>query len=128
MIASDETTLTKNFVEVNSLQSWDWKWSGTRVVAAVMILKAVNNWMKKWVTDNYFEKRLNLNPPYSLLLQEIYVTITSDWCLCDIYVWQKFQRKNILKWVIIWIKFKILWLALKAHSQVWNNFWQLKAP
>ena len=44
MNASDETTLKKNLVEVNLPQSWPWKQNGANVVAAVIILKVVNNW------------------------------------------------------------------------------------
>ena len=35
----------------------------------------------------------------------------NDWCLNGVYVWQKFWRKNISNWMIIWIKFKVLWLS-----------------
>ena len=38
----------------------------------------------------------------------------SDWYLHGVYVWQKFQRKNLSNWVIIWMKFKVLWLLLRA--------------
>ena len=44
MSASDEATLKKNWGELNPSQSWLWKQNGTTVVAAVTILKVVDNW------------------------------------------------------------------------------------
>ena len=76
--------------------------------------------MKKPVTGKYFEKKkLDLNPN-QLLLQEMYVAITIlEWLamyIHGIYVWQKFRRKNISNLVIIWIKFKVLWLLYVLFS------------
>ena len=61
MSASDETTFKKNFVEVNPPQSWPWKQNGNTVVAAVMILKVVNNW-RSMLQINILKKTLDFEP------------------------------------------------------------------
>ena len=103
-------------VEGNPPQRWPWKQNVTTVVAAVMIIKVVNNWRstiqvnRLWtlITSRYRESMLPL--------QQL-----SDWCLRDIYVWQKFWRKNISDWVIVWTNLRsfgyfqcstALWLPL----------------
>ena len=74
----------KFWVEVNPPQSWPWKQYGTAVVAAVMILKVLDNW-RSVLQINIFLKSLN---PNLLPLQEMYVTITilewlvSSWHIC----------------------------------------------
>ena len=40
----------------------------------------------------------------------------SECSLHNIYVWQKFLRKIISYWVIIWIKLKVLWLLWAFYS------------
>ena len=50
----------------------------------------------------------------------------SDLCLHGVYVWQKFWRKNILNWVIIWIKFKVLWLLELLYSALVSSGPQLQ--
>ena len=61
MSASDETTFKKKFVEVNPPQSWPWKQNGNTVVAAVMILKVVNNW-RSMLQINILKKTLDFEP------------------------------------------------------------------
>ena len=85
MSASDEATLKKILVEVNSSHSWPWKHNGTTVLAAVMILEVVNNW-RSMLQVNILKKSETLNPNH-FPLQEKYVTITilNDLCLHDEY-------------------------------------------
>ena len=78
--------------------------------------------LKKRVTDKYFEKKATLwtlitfrYRKYMLPLQHL-----SDWCLHGVYVWQKFRRKNISSWVIIWIKLKVLCFGyFKSSTALW---------
>ena len=58
----------------------------------------------------------------------MYVTLQnlSDWCLYCIYVWQKFWRKKITNWLIIWIKFKVFWLLLVLCSALTSSGPQLQ--
>ena len=71
--------------------------------------------LKKRVTDKYLIRLWTLITfcyrKCMLLLQYL-----SDWCLHTVQVWQKFWRKNIANWVIIWIKFKVLWLLWVLYS------------
>ena len=96
-------------VEVNLPHSWPWKQNGITVVAAVMILKVVNNWRIMLQINILKKVRLwtLITVCYTGMLPLQYL---SDWCVRGIYIWQKFGVKNISNWVIIWIKFKVLWL------------------
>ena len=122
MSASDEVNIKKKLVEVNLPQSWPWKQNGTTVVAAATILKVENNW-RSMLQINILKKSLVLNPNHfpgrkcMLLLQYL-----SDWCPHGIYAWQKFQRKNISNWVIIWVKLNCPMAAVSA-LQCFCFFW-----
>ena len=111
MSAFAEATLKNVLVEVNPPQSCPWKQNGTIVVAAVMILEIVNNWRsvlqitRLWTLITFCYRKC------MLLLQYL-----RDRCLHTVHVWQKFWRKNIANWMIIWIKFKVLWLLWVLYS------------
>ena len=72
-----------------------------------------NSWsceqLVKRVTDKYFEKKVRLITFHyrKCMLPLQYL---SDWYLHGIYAWQKLRKKNVANWVIIWIRFKVLWL------------------
>ena len=79
------------------------------VVAAVIILDIVNNWRS--VLQIHFEKKkLDFEPESPSVTGKVCYHYNSDWCLHGVYISHKFLRKNIRDWVIIWIKFKVLWL------------------
>ena len=111
MNALDEAFSKKILVEVNLPQSWPWKQNSNTVVAAVMVLEVVNN--QKSVLQIYILKKM-------WLLQYL-----SD-CVYMAYVWQKFWRKNISTWVIIWIKFTVLWLLWMLYSALASSGPQLQ--
>ena len=96
-------------MKVNLPQIWPWKQNGTTTVAAVMILKVVNNWRivlnRLWTLITFHYRKCMLPLQY-----------LSECCLHNIYVWQKFFRKIISYWVIIWIKLKVLWLLWAFYS------------
>ena len=110
-------------VEVNPPQSW---------LKKKMALQFWLRWWfsKLWTTEErvrYFEKKttqITFHYKKSMFLLEQ----LSDWCLYGIYVWQKFWRKNISYWVIIWIKSKVTWCPKqgiykkqKLHSNPTND-------
>ena len=68
--------------------------------------------LKKHVLDEYFEKNVRLWTLITFHYRKCVLLLQclSDWYLHGVYVWQKFWRKKILNWVIIWIKFKVLCL------------------
>ena len=123
MNASDKATLKKNF--------------GGRKPSSKLILKTKWYWsfgccddsriweqLKKCVTDKYFEKywlwtlitfcsRKRMLPLEHLI----------EWSLQGVYVWQKFLKKNISNWVIIWIKFEVLWLFKCSAVLCFGFFW-----
>ena len=68
--------------------------------------------------DKYFEKNLRLETLINFHYRKCMLSLQylSDSCLHRVYVWRKFSRKNISNWVIIWIKFKILWLLSVLYS------------
>ena len=69
--------------------------------------------LKNYVTDKYFEKKVRFWTLITFRYMKCMLPLQylNDWCLLPgVYVWQKFWRKNISNWVIIWIKFKFLWL------------------
>ena len=80
--ALDEATFKKN-LDVNPPQRWSWKQNDATVVAAVMILEVVNNWISV-LQINIFKKRLWSH----ITFLEIYVIITilellvSTWHIC----------------------------------------------
>ena len=100
MNACDEATLKKNLVEVNLPQSWPWKQNGTNVVAAVMILKVVNNWrivlkiniLKRKLCFEFYLPSVkgNVCYHYNTWVTGIYVA----------YMFDKKTGENISKWVI----------------------------
>ena len=68
--------------------------------------------LKKHVTDKYFERKVRLWTLNTFRYRKPMLALQhlSNWRLYGISVWHKFRRKNITNWVIIWIKFKVLWL------------------
>ena len=72
--------------------------------------------LKKCVTDKYLERKLWTLITFCYRKCMLPLQYLSDWCLHGIYIWKKFQRKNISNWVIIWIKFKVLQLLWGLYS------------
>ena len=110
----------KFLVEGNLPQSWPWKQNSTTIMAAVIILKVVNNW-RSTLQINIWEEKCTLNLNHLLLKKKLPLQQQSDWCLHSVYSLQKFQRKNISDWVIIWTNLRsfgyfkcttALWLPL----------------
>ena len=107
-------------VKVNPRQSWPWKQNGTTVVAAVMILKVLDNW-RSMLQINIFLKSLN---PNLLPLQEMYVTITilewlvSTWhiCLTEILEEKHLKVRDYLKEIqsplVTLSVLQVLWVLL----------------
>ena len=107
-------------VKVNPPQNWPWKQNGTTVVAAVMILKVLDNW-RSMLQINIFLKSLN---PNLLPLQEMYVTITilewlvSTWhiCLTEILEEKHLKVRDYLKEIqsplVTLSVLQVLWVLL----------------
>ena len=74
--------------------------------------------LKKHVTDKYFEKKLRLWTLITFCYRKsmLQLQYLSDWYLHGVYVWQKFWRRNVSNWVIIWIRFKVIWLLWVLYS------------
>ena len=53
--------------------------------------------LQKRVTDTYFERKVGLSNLITFCYSKFMLPLQylSDWCLHGVYVWQKFQRKNI---------------------------------
>ena len=56
--------------------------------------------LKKCVTDKSFEKKLDFEPESPFITGKVCYHYNS-W-VTGVYVWQKFRKKSILNWVIIW--------------------------
>ena len=97
-------------VEGNPPQRWPWKQNVITVVAAVMIIKVVNNW-RSTIQVN----RLNSN---YLLLQGKYVTITTvEWLMSTWHIClTEILEKKHLKLSDCLNKFKVLWLLSVLYS------------
>ena len=113
----------KILVEGNPLQSWPWTLNGTTVVAAVTIPEVVNNWRSVLqIKIERFGKKLDFESEcYSVTGKVCYRYNSWVTGVYIAYAWQKFRRKNLSYWVIIWINLRsfgcfncstALWLPL----------------
>ena len=75
--------------------------------------RSCGSWDDSRSCGKYFEKKVRFWTLITFRYMKCMLPLQylNDWCLLPgVYVWQKFWRKNISNWVIIWIKFKFLWL------------------
>ena len=106
MCTSDEAVLKNNFGESKPSSKLTLKKKYTTVVAAMMILEVLDNWKSMLHVNILKKKRLWTLITFRYRICMLPLQSLSDWCLHGVYVWHKFQKKNIPNWVIIWIKFK----------------------
>ena len=111
-------------------QSWACKQNVTAVVVAVMIAEVSNNWWSVLRMNILKKIRLQTKITFHYRKCMLPVQYLSDWCLHGMYVWHKFQRKNIsINWSLKSItKTDYSNLGSFGYFKCSTGFWLLLNP
>ena len=103
-------------VELNPPQSWLWKQKVNTVMAAVMILKVMNNW-RSMLQINILKKKVRLWTLITFCYRKCMLPVQYliDWCL-HAHMGIGFEKKTNLKGTFIWgLKITNVWF--------WHHFY-----